>query len=1376
MADIEPRLAENLPEGPWLIVAPRFQDVVAGMGGSLLLALRRGLRLTVVLLAGSEAETAIASELMCNGTGAISEQPAAGACNVLGLSLIERRDGLTAASPASVRRLAQVMRSIQFHSVFYSSPWNLEPASRLAAAIVRESLSCGGCAADAYAFETTRQSAVSTLIDISQTFTHKRQLLELLQARALVHGCIEVPLRLSQERTRKLPTVSIAAEGFSTQGVALDQGDVGVSRESAPRPLSSPTGADGLPLVSVIIRTMDRAELLSDALASVAHQTYPNIEVVVVNDGGCDISAAAAPFDASFARLSLIQLSENRGRAHVANLGLKDALGEYLCFLDDDDWFIPGHIAALVDALRGAAEYKAAYAGVRCVRRVNGEWEELHVFNEPFDAIRLAYENYLPMHAILFHRSLVDAGCLLEERFDVYEDWDFWIQLSQQTAFAHVDRVSAYYRIGEDSGFGIAGNPATISQGLDKLLDKWRRLWTPSTLRGMLDRARKASRVDSLETKLDANGRDLERLRSELAEANHRIRDLEPQVAQLRQDKQALEEALAERDARVEEQRRTMLLNQEQFDAAKVSADESIRDLEHRLQQMRAERQTLEAVLAKQEARLDAQQEAILEQQEQTSAVKLTMSERIRELAGAADEARARAEALEHRIATIQEQAADQQQLLAHAQHEVISLQAELTVVRASLAQVYASTSWRLTGPLRAIRMGLMRPRTGNQESAERISLKRQLLASWSRSRSIMDQHGLSVLAARVLAKLTGRPLISIVVFAEADRDLQKTVQSAIDHNGGYRYEVLIVETGLGTVPPELRRLGHCRVIRAGLLDEAWAEVLQRARADVVALLRAGAQVDPGCLHQLLQTCLQRPDVGLVGARLLKLDGSICAAGGLLSRDGRVAIYGQGDNGEKPEYNYVRDTAFLPPGALAMTKGALEAAICRLGDDHSWPHWWMINLSMATRDAGYRVLYQPAAVAYSEHGTMQSSDLMAGETFKTQWQASDQSESVPEQFEPFLSRDYGVRGRILVIDYVMITPDQDSGSLRMANMLTVLQDLGYKVTFVAFNLDLRPPYGAQLQQQGIEILHAPFTYSIPKYLEEHGHYFDVIVVSRPDVADAFIDVARHAAPEARIWFDTVDLHFLRELRMAEHEGCEQRAKDAQTRMEQELSLVDRADVTLVVSPVEKALLMKHRPGARVEIVSNIHEVHGLAAPFEKRNGLLFIGGFNHPPNPDAMLYFVGEILPLIRSRLGDVSLTIVGSEPPPEVLALGQEPGITVTGYVPDVSDHFAQARLSIAPLRYGAGVKGKINQSMAYGVPVVATSIAVEGMYLENGRDVLVADEPVAFADAVAQVYKDRALWKQLSRNGLENLEQHFSRRAARSVLERLVSETELS
>ena len=555
----------------------------------------------------------------------------------------------------------------------------------------------------------------------------------------------------------------------------------------------------------------------------------------------------------------------------------------------------------------------------------------------------------------------------------------------------------------------------------------------------------------------------------------------------------------------------------------------------------------------------------------------------------------------------------------------------------------------------------------------------------------------------------------------------------------------------------------------------------RESRGRYLVFLNNDTQVQPDWLDALIGTFEQSTAAGLVGSRLIYPDGRQQEAGAILFADGSAWNYGHLDDPYKPQYSYLREVDYCSGAALAIPKALFEALG---GFDGSFApaYYEDADLAMRVRAAGYRVLYQPGACVVHFEGATAGTDRGAVVSGMKRFQAINR-----EKFFERWARElagYGQRGedlerakerrirrRAFVVDNYMLTPDRESGSLRMVNLFSVLQELGYKVTFAAANLEAPEPYVSQLQTLGVECLYRPYTRSIARHLAEHGRDYDLAILSRADAAArTMLHVKRHC-PHARIVFDTVDLHFLREARLAELTGDRRTRSLAQRRKAQELALIDAADATLVVSATELELLRAERPHARLHLVSNIHRIFGSARPFAERRDILFIGAFAHPPNTDAVQWLAREILPRVWAELPELHCHVIGADPPAQIRALGG-PNLTVHGYVPDVAPFFASCRLSVAPLRYGAGVKGKINQSLSHGVPVVATPQAAEGMHLTNERSALIAEDPLAFAAAIVRLYTDASLWGCISAAGLEIMDRHFGFAAARRAMREVVDD----
>jgi len=357
--------------------------------------------------------------------------------------------------------------------------------------------------------------------------------------------------------------------------------------------------------------------------------------------------------------------------------------------------------------------------------------------------------------------------------------------------------------------------------------------------------------------------------------------------------------------------------------------------------------------------------------------------------------------------------------------------------------------------------------------------------------------------------------------------------------------------------------------------------------------------------------------------------------------------------------------------------------------------------------------------------------------------------------------------RILVIERMTPDPTRDSGSMRLCQIFELLNADGWHVDFIADDADATARDVACLAELGVQVHRS----GPAAWMREHGGTLDAIMLCRLPVADQYLALARRVAPRARIVFDTVDLHYIREERAATLTLNASLARQAARSRRRELAMVERADVTLVVSEDERDILTNEAPHSRVELVSNIHDVAGRAAAFDSRSGLLFVGGFGHPPNEDAVRWFSTHVLPKVRERDPSIIFHVVGDIDDTTRRAIQRE-GMAIHGRVEDLAPILAGTRISVAPLRFGAGVKGKVNQAMSHGLPVVVTTLAAEGMYLQDGVDALIHDEAQAMADAIDRVYHDEALWLRLSDAGLENVRRHFSVEGARAALRRALDE----
>ncbi|MEO5717601.1 MAG: glycosyltransferase [Chthoniobacterales bacterium] len=628
-------------------------------------------------------------------------------------------------------------------------------------------------------------------------------------------------------------------------------------------------------------------------------------------------------------------------------------------------------------------------------------------------------------------------------------------------------------------------------------------------------------------------------------------------------------------------------------------------------------------------------------------------------------------------------------------------------------------------------------------------------------------------------------PEVSIIIPVYNQVEFTRACLAAVQKNSGLvSYEIIVVDDCSTDETPEVigsvPGLTYLRAeVNAGFIASC-NHGAENARGQYLVFLNNDTTVTPDWLSALRETFRFEPDAGLVGSKLVYPDGRLQEAGGIIWRYGSGWNRGKFKDQADPEYNYLREVDYCSAASVMIPKEFFQA-LGGFDSKYAPAYYEDTDLAFKVAAAGRKVLYQPLSVVIHYEGISSGTDLAAGtkkyqevnrRTFSASWPSTLARKPGNGDLAAFDAPPPGAK-RILVIDHHLPMPDRDSGSLRMFQILTILQQLGHQVTFLPDNLADIPPYGDDLRKRGITVMHHPYTSKIADYLEKEGPHYDVVILSRCDFARKHMEHVRQFAPQSRVIFDTVDLHFLRTHREAELTRDPTIQEEGRAKEEAEYGLIDRADETWVVSTAEQELLAQARPDTVVHVISNIVDSPGSAVPFSARRDFLFIGSFQHTPNIDAVLFFAREIYPLVKPSISTAKFFIIGDKAPPEVIALADE-NVVVTGLVPDARAYFDNVKLSIAPLRYGAGVKGKINQSMGLGVPVIATSIAVEGMGLTDRKDVMVADEPAEFARALLEVYSSPVLWEQISKAGVHKTETTFSRATAERQLRYLFSELE--
>lgn len=351
----------------------------------------------------------------------------------------------------------------------------------------------------------------------------------------------------------------------------------------------------------------------------------------------------------------------------------------------------------------------------------------------------------------------------------------------------------------------------------------------------------------------------------------------------------------------------------------------------------------------------------------------------------------------------------------------------------------------------------------------------------------------------------------------------------------------------------------------------------------------------------------------------------------------------------------------------------------------------------------------------------------------------------------------GKMPRVLVIDPTMPTPDRDAGSRHIWGMLKFLTEHGFSVSFLPANLSEREPYNSQLAAMGVTVITYPAIWSISRYLKHNQKHFNAIILSRYSVAHRYMhQIYLAKSPTQHLIFNTEDLQYLRMARQAITTDNNPLKRYSDIVMSQEHHLVETSDYTLVVSDTEKQILHKVLPQKNIIVVPLTSSKVGHIPSWETRHGLLFVGGFRHYPNVDGLQYFLRDVWPIIRQNAPTLNLQVIGS-PTPHFKEISTD-GVQFLGYVESMEPFLDSTRISIAPLRFGAGLKGKVLESLSYGVPVVGTSIAAEGFDPPEESGILITDTPTDMALSIIQLHNDRAYWTEKSEQCRQFVLKYFS------------------
>ncbi|HWK02894.1 MAG TPA: glycosyltransferase [Puia sp.] len=750
----------------------------------------------------------------------------------------------------------------------------------------------------------------------------------------------------------------------------------------------------------------------------------------------------------------------------------------------------------------------------------------------------------------------------------------------------------------------------------------------------------------------------------------------------------------------------------------------------------------------------------------------------------------------------LNEDASDKDNIISEQNRKIHGLHQQIDTLNVKLSEIYASEGWKLLSVYYGLRNGLLPQGSPRQKKVKKI-------VNWLRRKKndnivLKDYSAAGGESTNRYERKTpvefipfefprfSNPKVSIIIPAYNGWEMNYLCLRSIKENTeGLSYEVIFADD-LSTdetqyVDRTIKNIVHIRNEKnLGFLQNC-NHAASFARGEYLHFLNNDTEVTTGWLSSLVTQLENDKTIGMTGSKLVYPDGRLQEAGGIIWQDASGWNYGHKQDPANPIFNYVKEVDYIS-GASVMIRADLWVAIGGFDTRYSPAYFEDTDLAFEVRNRGYKVVYQPLSeIIHFEgfsHGSENNGQTKEGSIknyqnlnkvkFLEKWKDVLEKKHFPNAENVFWARDKSRdKKTILVIDHYVPHFDKDAGSRHTYQYLQLLVEMGLNVKFIGDNFYKHEPYTTTLQQLGIEVLYGEhFKNHWKEWILENQNQLDFIYLHRPHIAIKYIDFIKENTNCKVIYFGH-DLHYYREEKQYEIEKNEKLLESADNWKKTEISLFEKSNLIITPSEKEREIITALSKSFNVSTIPLFYfkESNPPITDFSSRENIIFVGGFNHTPNVDAVIWFLKEVWPLIKDQLQEIKFIIVGSNVPAEIKEL-EGTDIIVAGYVSDADLErlYSQIRLAIIPLRYGAGIKGKTLEAMHNGIPLVTTPEGIEGLPGDTGF-IKPVRNTLSFAEQVIKLYRSDTNLMELSSKEILYMQENFSHAAAKSIFSALLA-----